>query len=216
MLRFFLNTLFPPTSLKGREGEWMTPDERRNLTDGPVCLDALSVREHGMPSVHRLAAAARYGASPLLRIAIRRFKYRGIRELKRELGSLLADASSLLPLGADAVLCPVPLHWSREFLRGYNQSRLLAEEVRTRTGCPLQSLLRRVRPTGSQARRERNERGGVLQNAFAVAHSGRALPRHVVLVDDICTSGSTLEACASVLRDAGAERVDALVLAVSF
>jgi len=146
---------------------------------------------------------------------ILRFK-NGRTELDSMLGRL---ADSALQGGGfyDDVelLVPVPLHWTRRLLRGYNQSAILAKRVR-RAGMRINTELVRVRRTRMQpvmvsdAARRRNVAG-----AFAVRERHRFAGRVVCLVDDIKTTGATLNECARVLKEAGAARVYALVLAVA-
>jgi ComF family protein len=110
---------------------------------------------------------------------------------------------------------PVPLHWSRRLTRGYNQSHVLARKL-THPTAKMNTDLVRIRHTRSQpsmvspAARARNVAG-----AFAVRKGHRLSGRKICLVDDIKTSGATLNECASVLKQAGAVKVFALVLAVA-
>lgn len=215
MRRFLLDLLFPPVSLERTPGTWLTEDERRALRAYPVRYDGALLLREGVTAVDRLAGAATYGTSPLLREAIRRFKYRRMDAYRPELGSMVAEASRFLPEWPPPVLCPVPLHWTRMFLRGFNQARVLADAVHAERGWPVCDLLVRTRATGSQARRDRAERRRAMAEAF-VWNGGDAVPSRVILVDDVVTSGATLDACACALREAGVPRVDALTLAVAF
>lgn len=213
MLRRLLDLVFPVRSLTGEPGAWVTQDELTSLRSQPILLDAEACARHGMPSIRRLVAAGSYDRLPLLRKAIWTFKYRRMPGCAGPLGTLLLDAVPLLHL-ADAVLCPVPLHWTRTFWRGFNQAELLAEVVAQKSGqLPVSNLLRRTRPTGHQARRGRSERLTALHGAFRYADPGPP-PARVILVDDICTSGATLESCAAALKAAGVQKIDALVLAM--
>lgn len=109
------------------------------------------------------------------------------------------------------VLCPVPLHWTRMFSRGFNQAEILATIVSPITGWPVRPLLRRWFPTGFQARRTRSERRNALKGVFHCTVG--CVPPFVVLIDDIATSGATLDECARVLKEHGARRVEGLVVA---
>lgn len=164
--------------------------------------------------------------------AIRDLKYRRRRSLVPSLGQALAGAAAGARLAAQAavgdgqsvalkgqaapgpVLVPVPLHPRRFQERGFNQSELLGWEVSRLLGWPLegQSLLR-VRATHRQARLGRSQREQNLNGAFAV-RAGWAAPGHVVLIDDVYTTGATASACAEALVRAGARRVDILTLAI--
>jgi ComF family protein len=148
----------------------------------------------------------------VLRTAIHALKYRNAQHLADPLGEMMGDYWRAHHIPAD-VIVPVPLHPSRERARGYNQSALLARRLGEITGLPIkENLLARIRATapqvelGAEARRE-NVRG-----AFHCAPASAA-GLHVLLVDDVCTTGSTLEACSQALRAGGASSVWALTLA---
>jgi len=113
-------------------------------------------------------------------------------------------------------LIPVPLHWRRLWARRLNQSAMLAATVSSQTGVPVVSgALKRIKPTSQQVGLSRTERAANVQVAFQVpadrkpAVSGRRL----VLVDDVLTSGATVDGCVRALLRAGAANVDVLVLA---
>jgi ComF family protein len=153
-----------------------------------------------------------YGGA--LRPAIHALKYRGRRRIAAPLGDLMAAHLWAHPLRADALL-PVPLHPSRQRERGYNQSELLAERVSASCGLPIiRTGLERVRATSKQAQqssvqgRRENMRG-------AFVWRGGRLPPHVLLIDDVLTTGATLAECAAALRDGGAVGVRGLALARS-
>jgi len=113
-------------------------------------------------------------------------------------------------------IVPVPLHWRRLMSRRYNQAAWLAYALAGRTGLPcLPGLLRRIRPTDPQARKNRAERLRAIQYAFCVPPRRRAqvAGKRVLLVDDVMTTGATMSACASALKEAGAANVSALALA---
>lgn len=149
----------------------------------------------------------------VIRQSIYQFKYGHFKELAAPLGRLLAGYLERESLGVE-VLVPVPLHSSRLRERGYNQSALLAVEMGKRSGLPVAGdSLVRLRPTKPQvntagaAERQRN-----LAGAFGCRDRSLAGKR-VLLVDDVCTTGATLSACAIALREAGASLVWGLALA---
>jgi ComF family protein len=213
MLHYLFDLLFPARSPGGAAGAWLTEEEGGRLRTFPLRLEGRPLRERGVEHLDRIVAAGRY-ATPLLRQAIRTYKYTRVPSLAEPLGDLLIPASYLLGASGDVGLCPIPLHWSRLFDRGFNQSELLAREVSRTRGWPVLPLLKRVRATGSQAQRSHAERKEGVARAFAVRSEDMPLPRHVVLVDDIATTGSTLDACACALKDRGVCTVEALVLAL--
>ena len=144
--------------------------------------------------------------------AVRRFKYEGRSELSRPLGRLLSVEARSLAQSFDAVV-PVPLHWRRRRERGYDQAALLAKPVARALGVPLWLRgLRRVRATPRQAGLARADRLRNVENAFACASPGAA--SRVLLIDDVVTTGATLRAATSALREAGIGHVVPLVLAV--
>jgi ComF family protein len=150
-----------------------------------------------------------------LRELIHLFKYGKIKSLAGPLSRLLATA---LPLDErfDAV-APVPLHWLRQWRRGFNQSELLARHVARRSGVPLVRALRRRRSTAAQAGLSNTGRRSNVSGAFAVPADerwrSRIRSKRILLIDDVMTTGSTAAACAFALKRAGAARVALLTLA---
>lgn len=212
MLQFFLDFLFPRHSLTGREGEWITEEERCRLVSIPVVLEEAQLRGIGVQHLDRVVAASDYRSAPLLRKAIHSLKYGKVRDLHVDLAEVLAAASAHLDLRDFLTVCPVPLHWTRRFARGFNQAELLGRAFARERGWPFASLLRRVRPTGSQVGRGREERMTAVADAFGV-RKGVALARSVLLIDDLSTTGATLDGCARALKQAGVARVQGLVVA---
>jgi ComF family protein len=114
------------------------------------------------------------------------------------------------------VLVPVPLHWRRAWHRRYNQSGALARVIARQSGVRLSTeALRRIRPTQQQIGLSRPQRASNVQGAFKVDSQRQAeiLGRRVILVDDVLTSGATVDACARALLRAKAASVDVLVFA---
>ncbi|MCP4262478.1 MAG: ComF family protein [Planctomycetes bacterium] len=110
---------------------------------------------------------------------------------------------------------PVPLHWSRRLIRGYNQSHLLARKLKHPTA-KINTALVRIRRTKLQpAMASPRARAKNVAGAFAVRHKHNFTNRKICLIDDIKTTGATLNECAKTLKEAGASRVFALVLAVA-
>lgn len=174
----------------------------------------LCERCHRRPPPYAYARAAAYYCDPL-RTAIHALKYRGKTALATPLGRFMAEAGQRhLTLHEVHGLVPVPLHPTRLTERGFNQAALLARELGRRWRIPvLASLLRRVIPTQPQSElteiaRRRNVRG-----AFAVWRPVAVKGRHVLLVDDIFTTGATAAECARALLEAGAETVGVFTLA---
>ena len=150
-----------------------------------------------------------------LRAILHAFKYDGRRRLAEPLSTMMRTAGQSLLVDADCVI-PVPLHSWRRARRGFNQ----AEDLARRLGVPMRRLLWRIRRTAPQtdleaSARRQNVRGAfVLNPLFFPRQRRRWLEgRQVVLVDDVRTTGATLEACARVLKSAGAKEIRALTVA---
>ena len=130
-------------------------------------------------------------------------------------GRWMARAGRELFEGADAFI-PVPLHWRRLWARRFNQSAALAEEVSGLTGIPVRHAdLKRVRATVQQVGLSKAARAENVQGAFGVPaeSKGNIAGRRIILVDDVLTSGATVDSCARALLRAGAKQVDVLVFA---
>jgi ComF family protein len=149
----------------------------------------------------------------LIRQAIHQLKYRNLRALAIPLARLLMDYLVANPIPLE-VLVPVPLHPKRLRERGYNQSSLLARELSKLTSLPMvDDCLVRQRHTPPQARTSSiDERQRNVAQAFTCRDQGLQ-NRQVLLIDDVATSGATVNACAAALKSAGATSVWALVLA---
>ena len=151
-----------------------------------------------------------------LRSYILALKNHGNKRLAQPLGALLVQTYKQTSLATDIII-PVPLHAQRQQRRGYNQAQLLAEVCATELGLPLHpSLLTRVRDTATQKGLLRHERQQNVAGAFllnAKDNVGVLSKRNILLIDDVCTTGATLEACATPLFAAGANTVWGLVLA---
>jgi ComF family protein len=142
-------------------------------------------------------------------------KYGDRLDLAPIMGQWLGNAGREVLAEADA-LVPVPLHWRRRWARRFNQSAVLAAAVSATSGVPVAAnALKRVKATAQQVGLSRTERAANVQGAFRVPPEGKAaiVGRRLVLVDDVLTSGSTVEGCARALLRAGAANVDVLVFA---
>lgn len=150
------------------------------------------------------------------RFSVARFKYHGRQAFALPYARLwwARRGDELRALKAD-VLIPVPIHRSRLRKRGYNQAALFAYELEKLSGIPCrEDILIRSKHTGAQKELGRQERLANMQNAFRLKGSTEGI-RCAVLVDDIFTTGSTLESCSRVLMAAGVERICALTLCIA-
>jgi ComF family protein len=165
------------------------------------------------PAYGRARAAVRF--DDISRGLVHALKYGDRLDLAPTMGRWMANAGRELLAEADAVV-PVPLHWRRQWSRRFNQSALLADVIGKRGGVRVvHAALKRVKPTAQQVGLGRSERALNVQGAFRVGDRAKreVAERALVLVDDVLTTGATLEACTRALMRAGAARVDVLVFA---
>lgn len=230
--RWLADALFPPTCLGcGRRGTWCCAACLASLTfprtlKCPACeksndLGAFCQSCQGGRVLNGLWHAQPYG-HPLVRTMVRAFKFDGLTELADTLGKLLAATLTTyaLPPAWHKVprehwyLTPVPLHSKRARTRGFNQSVLLADELAASSGLSLRPALTRQQPTAPQS--EIKNDGARLQNvagAFSLVRGAGVAGNAFILVDDVYTSGATMEECAKVLKNAGATEVWGLTVA---
>ena len=181
----------------GCREDWVCPDCRQALAKSWVGAEP-------PPKYIDAAAYAYVYRNPASRL-VRRLKYSGVGRLASFMGADMVRAYRFIePTGADCV-CSVPMHPRRLRQRGCNHAELLARDVAARLGLPYVEALSRVRDTRQQARLNDKERRRNLKDAFEPRAD--VAGRRVILVDDVCTTGSTAVACAKALRDAGAARV---------
>ncbi len=172
-----------------------------------VCPDCWQ-RQSGIDGIR-----SPYRFEEVIRRAIHELKYRNLRAIAPRLAWLLADYLSANPLAGDALI-GVPLHPRRLRERGYNQSGLIARELGKQTGLPvIEDCLVRVKQAKPQVRAaDVEERRRNVADAF-VCRDERVRGKEIILIDDVCTSGATLEACAAALKHRGATAVWGLTLA---
>ena len=220
---FLLDLLFPKFCLGcGLEGGWLCPacQDQILLVKTQVCPICERVSSGGRycPKCRRgrylsgMIVSCYYDEGPSKEI-IHNLKYHGIRELGNFLGKMLADAlAENLPI-KDVVLSFVPLHFLREKQRGFNQAEILAQTTSQKLNLPLERFLRKVRFTKRQVDLRGKERRENLKNVFRILPAVNLSGKTIVLIDDIATTGTTLEECAQILRGAGARMVWGLVVA---
>ena len=178
----------------GCREDWICPECRQDLARSWVGAEppprGIDAAAYGY--VYRGAAAG----------IVRRLKYSGVGRLATFMGEDMVRAYRFIePTGADCVTC-VPMHPKRLKKRGFNHAELLARDVAARLGLPYVDALERTRNAVQQARLDDHARRANLHGAFRAAEplSGR----RVLLVDDVCTTGTTARECAAALRAGGA------------
>jgi ComF family protein len=165
------------------------------------------------PAYARARAAVRY--DDVARTLVHALKYQDRTDLAPAMGRWMARAGQELLTEADWLI-PVPLHWRRAWHRRYNQSGALARAIERQSGVKVRGeLLARVRATEQQVGLSRPQRASNVQGAFRVSadRQSEVQGRRVVLIDDVLTSGATVDACARALLRAKAATVDVLVFA---
>lgn len=167
--------------------------------------------------VERAAAFSVYNRGSRIRKLIHALKYEGRKDTGRMLGELYGSilAESGFMDGIDLII-PVPLHPARQRKRGYNQSECIAEGLSASTHVPMRvNIIRRTGVTGTQTRSGRYERWENVKGLFQVPDPVPLRERHILLVDDVITTGSTMEACVNALHDAASVRVSLVALAAA-
>jgi ComF family protein len=159
--------------------------------------------------IKRIRSAAFFEGA--LRKAIHAYKYKSAGSLTKVLVDLLVECLTWDPLDFDEIV-PVPLHKARERERGYNQAELLARALAARTGKPFVARLERVRATSDQIGLDIASRHANVRDAFKL-RAGASRPGRVLLIDDVCTTGATLDACAVALQAEGATTTYGLTVA---
>lgn len=217
-----LDFFFPKFCLGcGREGEFLCPLCRNSLPrlQPPFCfqcgrplpLEPCHFCKDKKLSLQGIFSPFRYEG--LIREAIHNFKYQNLKALAPTLAWLLKEYLEFHPLPVE-VIVPVPLHPKKLKERGYNQAGLLAQELGKITGLPvIENSLKRKRDTPPQTKMgSAEERWRNVCDAF-FCQEGEIKGKKVLLIDDVCTTGATLDACAKALKSAGAFSVWGLTLA---
>lgn len=168
----------------------------------------------GLEPAFREGRTAVLFKGPLRSLVIELKYHRGLHTLA-DMAEIFRRSPHVIELARGAVIVPVPLHARKARERGFNQALLLAEALAAAAGggARVEPLLRRVVDTGTQTALDRRTRMANLKNAFALARGAALNPAlHYLLVDDVFTTGSTLNSCARALRRAGGLNVDVVTL----
>jgi ComF family protein len=178
-------------------------------TNGDVCLAC--IEKHNPP--YDGVFVASYFKDPLVRKMIHNFKYRFAKNLSQPLALLMAQSLHNSHFPAPDLIIPVPLHPRRLRWRGFNQAEEIARSLDLRI--PLNTdILKRIRYTHPQVTmRNKKSRENNVQDAFALHDPSLIRGKNILLVDDIMTTGATIMACATVLKNSGAGKIYAIVIA---
>ncbi len=203
MFRWFFEACFPPKCLKcGREGKYLC-QKHNFFFPVPKNLSPLK-------NIPHVFAAVAYDSTAEKMVDY--FKFRGVAEIANILADEIVKKSSK-DFFKNAVLIPIPLHWTRKFWRGFNQAEVLAKAIADRVpNVKICKKLKRIKRTSQQARLKKNEREKNVINAFSW-NSEKSPPDKIIIVDDVAATGSTLDAAALVLKKAGAKEISAVVFA---
>lgn len=172
----------------------------------------------GKVPVHFLASYLRFSKGGIVQNLIHSFKYKGQKEAAKELANwygqqLKTDSKSLHEID---ILIGVPLHKSRFRKRGYNQADWIAEGLSDALGIPMRTdVLVRNAFKDSQTHKSRLERWENVKTVFAVVKPEAVRNKNIIIVDDVLTTGATIEACATELLKAGCKSIGVLTLAVA-
>lgn len=219
-----LNAVFPPRCVSCRRfGEWVCTDcwGKIELMKTPICYRChkLSDNFKVCEDCQRYSSCDRVIICGYFRGSLKQFiyglKYRRVKPIALMLGQLLCETARNYLMGQAVVIVPVPLHRGRLGQRGFNQSLMLSNILSHQLQQPLLSVLVRKKSTKPQFGLDRKERALNVDTAFDIQLSYKPYiqNRIILLVDDVVTTGATLNECAKILKQHGACEVWGLVLA---
>jgi len=222
--QFLLDLIFPPHCINCQTfGNWLCQSCLSNISyiSTTVCYKCgetlptskfcLNCERNPLQTIDAVRSVV-YFNNDTVQKAIHALKYHNHRAIVDVLGRLLFEGYQRYQLNADVVV-PVPLHANRLVERGYNQSTLLVKSITKRLSVPYNNnCLQRIRKTDVQAHLSSIQRQQNVKDAFSCV-SNDFLQKRVLLVDDVCTTGSTLDACAVAIKHTGATSVWGLTLA---
>jgi ComF family protein len=171
----------------------------------------------GRCRIEKAAAFSFYNRGSRIRNLIHNLKYRGIRDIGFELGRIYGLALRETDFVSNLdVIMPVPLHPSKERVRGFNQSYVISQGISETTGLPVDIIsLVRASVSATQTKKSRYERWTNVEGIFSVTDTENIKGKHILLVDDVITTGSTMESCVNELLKTEGVRVSVAALAVA-
>ena len=229
--KIILDILFPPVCLGCFKNIEENLKEKQYLCDAclklivinsafscPVCrlrlADNKIICHHESAPRYILGAAANYD-NPVINNLIHYFKYENFQNLAPFLSEFILEFLGRTGfVVSDFILIPIPLHSSRERQRGYNQSKLLAKILSDKLKIYLVDGLKRTKKTNPQARAKKiGDREKNVKDCFEVIGANQIKGKNILLVDDVFTSGATINEAVRVLRNFGARKIAAVVIA---
>jgi len=171
----------------------------------------------GRCMIAKAAAFSFYTRDSRIRRLIHQLKYKGVKEIGHELGRIYARSLKSSGFLDDIdIIIPVPLHPTKKRQRGFNQSDIISQGISDVSGIPVDtSLLFRKTVTKTQTRKSRFDRWTNVQDIFSVTDFDKLRGLHILLVDDVITTGSTIEACVNEILKAEETKVSVVALAFS-
>lgn len=169
----------------------------------------------GRCKVEKAAAFSYFNRGSRIRRLIHNLKYNGIKEIGYELGKIYGTSLNSSGFLDDIdIIIPVPLHPSKKRIRGFNQSEIICEGMAEACGKPVEtSALIRIKSTSTQTKRSRYERWTNVEGIFSVTDPQLIMGKHILLVDDVITTGSTIESCVNELNKTEGVAVSVAALA---
>jgi ComF family protein len=203
--QWFWDSVFPPRCVLCRK-------------EGLFLCDNHALPKGGHPSfqpqnMSEIFFATAYG-DPAVKKLISHFKFRGNAELGKYFAKTI-QKNIPVEILQNALIVPIPLHWTRRIWRGFNQAEVLAQYLKELfPNIEITNHLKRIQKTKQQAKLSREKRAGNLQSAFSwTGNPLRSETRPIILLDDVVTSGSTLEAAAKVLQNSGTHKIYGITFA---
>lgn len=212
IFKFILDILFPSfCAACGKEGSFLC-----DACAAKITIKRVPAKIPGAPKIKTVYAATEYRDPPVTKL-IMRLKYKGAKEIGGILAGLIISHLDLVQFKKENeyVIVPVPLHKKRLAKRGFNQSELIARKIAERLNMPIAAnALKRIKNTIPQTEvAQREKRRENVKNAFSCARPETVKDKKVILVDDVATTGATLNECARALRQASAKTVIAFIAA---
>ncbi|MGQ7871414.1 ComF family protein [Sunxiuqinia sp. sy24] len=188
---------------------------RTNFHDEPE--NAMEQLFYGRVPIQRATAYFDFKKGSPYQKILHQLKYRGMKELGEYMGAQYAlELQNSEFIGAVDLICPVPLHPKKERKRGYNQSYHLAKGLSDKLGIPIEreALIRR-KFSSTQTKKGRYERWENVEDIFELHQPEAFAGKHVLLIDDVVTTGATLEACAATILQNCPAKISILTLAIA-